>query len=375
MRSAVAILAALGGLAAAAADAQFAHPGGPEPSNLGNVTAELRSDPYGLELLISFGTSKGGSAGHLALALSDESSGDEMVYSANFYADRHPKHAKGYYTADLMTRVPKWEYLFGTRSTLGDTAAFGLDYGEIYKRSVVAVRVQGVPAAERQALAAYFARINADYRRHAPKAEYHDDEIRYDYMHFNCAKTIGVAFRHGAGYRDLAVKEPFLPGRIAAAVNANIPTEMALKLMKEWNARGYRMDVVLYKKHEGSTYIDAREEEKVAFGDLPNRFPSVLSLDFRGDAGEYQDYDNLFAMYLLYNLGRYSVRVAPGTQRLEIEARKEPMPYAQAAELAARDAESDSRLFLRRLPFIPKGLRIGEPVDNRHLYEFTGGSK
>ena len=30
-----------------------------------------------------------------------------------------------------------------------------------------------------------------------------------------------------------------------AAANANIPTEMALKLMREWNARGYGLDAVL----------------------------------------------------------------------------------------------------------------------------------
>ena len=46
-----------------------------------------------------------------------------------------------------MVAVPKLEYLFKTTSSLGETASFGLDVGEIYKRSVVGVRVYGVPAA------------------------------------------------------------------------------------------------------------------------------------------------------------------------------------------------------------------------------------
>ena len=55
-----------------------------------------------MELLISYGTSKGGSAGHIALAIRDQERGDDLVYTANFYADRAPKHVKGFYTDDLM---------------------------------------------------------------------------------------------------------------------------------------------------------------------------------------------------------------------------------------------------------------------------------
>ena len=65
-----------------------------------------------MELLISYGTSKGGSAGHLALAIRDPDSDDEQVYSANFYADRAQKHAKGFYTDDLMIRIPKKDFFF-----------------------------------------------------------------------------------------------------------------------------------------------------------------------------------------------------------------------------------------------------------------------
>ncbi len=77
--------------------------------------------------------------------------GDDLVYSANFYADRSREHATGFYTDELMVRVPKKEYLYGTTSSLGDTASFGLDFGEIYKRSVIGVRVYGVPLSERKA--------------------------------------------------------------------------------------------------------------------------------------------------------------------------------------------------------------------------------
>ncbi len=360
--------------AANAPAADFASPGGPEPANIDEVARILREDPYDLELLISFGTSKGGSAGHLALAIRDQAPGDDLVYSANFYADRSPEHEGRHYTDELMVRIPKKEYLFRTTSSLGDKASFGLDFGEIYKRSVVGVRVYGVPAAEKEALAAFFARINDDFRRRASGTEYHDAEIRYDYLRLNCAKTIGAGFKFGAGYRDLKVKDArLLPARTraVAAASANIPAEMAMKLMKEWNARGYGLDTVLYKKYEGSTWVDPHEEQKVAFRDLPDRFPSVLSRDFRKEQGQYEDYDNLYAMYLLYNLGKHSVRVNEATRLLEIERSKEPMAYAKASELAARSARSDSASFRRREPFRQKGTEIGRSPDNTHLYHFN----
>lgn len=364
-------IAALLSTAAGATD--FGSKGGPEPANIEEIADVLRADPYDLELLISFGTSKGGSAGHIALAIRDQAPGDDLVYSANFYADRDSKHAAGYYTDDLMVAIPKQEYLFRTVSSVAPTASFGLDFGEIYKRSVIGVRVRGVPASDKAALAAYFRRINDDFHRQARNTEYHRGEVRYDYLRLNCAKTIGAAFRYGAGYKDLEVTSArVLSGRrVAAAANANIPTEMAVKLLREWGARGYGMDVVLYKKYGRSTYVDPLEEEKVAFKDLPNRFPSVLSLDFRREQGAYKDFDNLFAMYLLYNLGRYSVRVNEQTLRLEIEKEKEPMTYAEAAELANRSARADSRNFRRGVLFRPLGTRIGETPDNTHLYDFS----
>jgi len=351
----------------ALAAADFGTRGGRGPANVDAIVEVLRQDPYDLELLISYGTSKGGSAGHLALAIRDQAPGDDMVYSANFYADRTRKHEQGFYTDDLMVGIPKKEYLFGTTSSLGDKAAFGLDFGEIYKRSVVGVRVYGVPAGEREALVAFFRRINDDYHNRIKKTEYHDGEIKYDYLRFNCAKTIGAGFKYGAGYKDLEVTSAkLLPARtrMVAAANANIPTEMAMKLVGEWNARGYGLDVVLYRKYEGSTYVDPHEEEKVAFKDLPNRFPSVLSRDFRKEQDHYEDVDNLFAMYLLYNLSKYAVRVNDETKLLEIGTSKIPMAYTDAAMLATKSAQSDSENFRRRLLFRPSGTAVGETTDN-----------
>jgi len=357
--------------------ADFGNPGGPAPVNIEAINKRLRADRYDLELLISFGTSKGGSAGHLALAIRDEVPGDDMVYSANFYADREPEHARHYYIDDLMVRIPKMEYLFKTSSSLGETASFGLDFGEIYKRSVVGIRVHGVPAAEKEALAAFFKRLNDDFHARARNTEYHDGEVKYDYLRLNCAKTIGSAFKFGAGYKELDVASPkLLSGvKLVAALNSNIPTEMAMKLIEAWNGHGYRMDVVLYKKYGSSPYIDPHDEEKIAFKDLPNRFPSVLSRDFRREAGAYEDFDNLYAMYLLYNMGKYSVLIDERTKQLTIEKSKHPVSYRTASERATRSARSDSESYRRHLLFKPKGTRIGEAADNTHLYNYSTGDK
>jgi len=362
MRFRVWLAAAALACASHAAAADFGTPGGPAPANVDEIVSVLRQDPYDLELLISFGTSKGGSAGHLALAIRDPAAGDDLVYSANFYADREPGHAKDFYTDELMARIPKKEYLFGTASSISDKASFGLDFGEIYKRSVVGIRVFGVPAAEKEALAAYFGRINEDFRRQARNTEYHDGEVKYDYLRLNCAKTIGSAFRYGAGYKDLEVDSARLFSRrkVVAALNANIPTEMAMKLLEQWNARGYGLDVVLYRKYPGSSWVDPHDDEKVAFKDLPNRFPSVLSRDFRREAGEYEDYDNLLAGYLLSNLGRYSVRVNEATRLLEFEKSRTPLAYPEAVRLAKESAVADSENYGRRAAFRPEGTRIGE---------------
>ena len=217
-----------------------------------------------------------------------------------------------------MIAVPKKEYLYGTRSSLGETASFGLDFGEVYKRSVIGIRVYGVPSGGTGCAAALLPAPERRLPRGARRStDYHDGEISYDYMNLNCAKTIGAAFRHGAGYDTLEVRDP-LPlssaVRAIAAVSANIPTEMAMKLVEQWQARGYALDVVLYKKWPHSHWVDPHDDPKIAFAALPDRFPSVLSLDFRADEGQYEDEDNLYAMYLLRHLGRYGLKIDDTTR-------------------------------------------------------------
>ena len=79
MKQIACVLAALA-LAATSTAADFGSKGGPPPANIDEITDVLRKDPYDMELLISFGTSKGGSAGHLALAIRDQAPGDDLVY-------------------------------------------------------------------------------------------------------------------------------------------------------------------------------------------------------------------------------------------------------------------------------------------------------
>ena len=147
MRTTVWCVAAALMFAASVAAADFGSRGGSEPANIDEIAELLQQDPYDMELLISFGTSKGGSAGHLALAIRDLVPGDDLVYSANFYADRKPEHERDFYTDDLMVRIPKKEYLYGTASSLGLKASFGLDFGAIYKRSAIGDRrtMAGLP--------------------------------------------------------------------------------------------------------------------------------------------------------------------------------------------------------------------------------------
>jgi len=329
--------------AASAPAAQFATPTGPEPTNLDAVMSQLGADPHEVELLVSYGTSKGASAGHIALAVAGEIPGDDIVYSANFYADRTPEHAQDFHTADLILRIPKKEYLYKTSSSLGPKASFGLDFGEVYKRSVIGVRVHGMPAAERGAIAAYLRRINEDFHARARRTEYEPGEVVYDYMELNCAKTIGSAFKYGAGYRDIAINTaPVLRFRkVARALNANVPTAMALQLLEEFDRRGYRMDAVLYRKYPASPYVDAHDRKAVAFRDLPNRFPSTISFDFLHEEGEYTDDDNRYAMRLLESLARSEVVIDETTKQLLIQARGKAMSYADAARAAALDTDSN----------------------------------
>ena len=180
-----------------------------------------------------------------------------------------------------MVRIPKKEYLFGTASSVGDTASFGLDFGEIYKRSVIGVRVYGVPAGDKDALAAFFDRINRDYRSRARNTEYHDGETRYDYLRLNCAKTIGAAFKYArlpGPRRDERIASP--PEESGSRRQRQHPDRDGDEAPQAVERARVRLDVVLYRKYDGSTYV-TRTKGNVAFKDLPNRFSSVLSRDFR----------------------------------------------------------------------------------------------
>jgi hypothetical protein len=54
------------------------------------------------------------------------------------------------------------------------------------------------------------------------------------------------------------------------------------------------------------------------------------------------------------------VRIDDETKRLEIDAVRSPMPYAEAAALARESAGDDSRNYRQRAAFQPKGRRLGE---------------
>ena len=84
---------ALALFAAPATAADFGTPADRSHANIdaiGDVCARIRTT---WNSSISFGTSKGGSAGHLALGVRDGVPDDDLVYSANFYADRSEEHA------------------------------------------------------------------------------------------------------------------------------------------------------------------------------------------------------------------------------------------------------------------------------------------
>ena len=222
-----------------------------------------------------------------------------------------------------------------------------------------------MPAGEKEALAAFFKRINDDYRNRARNTEYHDGEVRYDYLRFNCAKSIGAAFKFGAGYRGPRGREredsirPANRGRRQREHSDRDGDEAVQGVERA----GIRAGRGLYRKYAGSTYVDPHEEDKVAFKDLPNRFPSVLSRDFRKEQGQYEDFDNLFAMYVLYNMGKYSVRIDGETKLLEIDGAQEPHALPRRPPRSPRRAaRSDSENFRRRTPFRAQGTGVDEPA-------------
>jgi hypothetical protein len=278
-----AFLAALA-FATAARAAEFGSPGGPLPSNLDEISSLLRQDPYDLELLLVFGTGPGAAAGHLALAVRDGAPGDDRVVTPGRAANR----------------VPRMTYLYGTVAP-APGAVFGEDFGVAYRRSVIGVRVQGVPAGERDRLVAAF------------------------------AAGEGPAARDGS------------------------PTAAAMKLIAQWGASGHRIDAVHYRKYRGSNYFDPNEAEKSAFMYLPDRFPDVRSRTFARGHDRYRDEENLRAMYLLYHVGRYAVGVDGEKKRLAPERRLQTLPYAEATKRAAEFARSDADRFRRQGDASPEG--------------------
>jgi len=102
------------------------------------------------------------------------------------------------------------------------------------------------------------------------------------------------------------------------------------------------------QKHVQDFYTDAL---MATIKDLPDRFPSVLSRGFRQEAGEYENDDNLLAMYLLYNLGRNGVQVGEASARLEIDRSKPPLPLGLAT--AAVRTISSARRASPELPAPP----------------------
>jgi hypothetical protein len=78
-------------------------------------------------------------------------------------------------------------------------------------------------------------------------------------------------------------------------------------------------------------------------------------MDFRKEEGQYRDYDNLYAMYLLWNLGKYSVSVDPASGKLRIDTTKSPLTFAKADELARKSARSDADNYASGARFNPQG--------------------
>jgi hypothetical protein len=209
--------------------------------------------------------------------------------------------------------------------------------------------------------------MNRDFANKEEKALYHYGEVVYDYMNLNCAKTVAIALRYGAGLPGLKIKGnnimSGIPGLRATVVHT--PTGTALEIMEQLAAQGAHFDVILYKKWEHSTFHDP--EIKKDFQEIPNRFPSVLSLDYTRDDTQYEDYDNLYAMHLFYNLGRYAITADEnGSMYIEKE-NQNPMSYEQSKAQAKKDAKTKSRNLIRRV-FRSFGLKITDPLDNSELY-------
>jgi hypothetical protein len=72
-----------------------------------------------------------------------------------------------------------------------------------------------------------------------------------------------------------------------------------------------------------------------------------------------------------YNLAKYSVKLNEATRLLQINQRKSPMAYKEAAALARRDALSDSENYLRGVPVPPKGTGVEDTSGSTQLNDPT----
>ena len=59
----------------------------------------------------------------------------------------------------------------------------------------------------------------------------------------------------------------------------------------------------------------------------------------------------------------HKIEATSTTKLLEIDKSKEPMPYPEAAEVAAKSAKADSEGFRRRADFRPAGTEIGDAAN------------
>ncbi|MBW7874947.1 MAG: hypothetical protein H3C47_03035 [Candidatus Cloacimonetes bacterium] len=349
-------------------DIPFGHPHGPSIQGVDNVMNTILSDDYNLEILMSFANHKKGAAGHLALSVRKPQSHIETVYSANFYADRQAEHDQGYYTEELIMAIPKKEYLYGVQSSVSKHAKFGLDFGELFKRSVIGIRVYGLNDAQITGIEEFYQRINQDYKNRASNTEYQRGEVVYDYMNLNCAKSVAQALKYGAGLHEIAVRGNHILGNMpyAKALFAHTPTETTMQILKVLHKFGAHFDVILYKRSEDSTYQN--DDPPMAFKELANRFPSVKSLDFFNGSTAYEDYDNLLAMNLFFQMGKYSFEIPKGSQRVVLEKQKSPIPYDVAMDIAKEAASEDSKNALRRMVRL-LGLKLTADNDNSDLYD------
>lgn len=347
---------------------EVGHPGGPEPEGVSDLIRTLHKHDYSAELLISFATSKSGAAGHLALSLRDPETDEETVYSANFYADGEHDPQK-YYTDNLIFIAPKYEYLYGTKSSVSGKASFGLDFGETYKRAVIGIRLFGITPEQISGIRQFYSQLNEDYKKGAKDTDYHRGTVIYDYMNLNCAKTVIMALKHGAGYKNLKIKgNTFLSQNfLTKPFVAHTPSGTSVSILHELVQHGIQADVVLYKRFENSSYIAHGEE--LPFKDMPNRFPSVPSLDYLEGSESFEDSSNLYAIFLFYNLGRYSF-VLDENNSVHIDNQKEPMPFAMAQIQALRESRRKSKNVIRRA-FRAWGVKILSGAnDLSNLYNF-----